>query len=46
MLIFTKTREQSRILANKRKANGFPAQVLDAGKGSVKRFAVDLHPKA
>jgi hypothetical protein len=44
MLIFMKTRQQSRDLANRRKASGYPAKALDMGKGNVRRFAVDLHP--
>lgn len=42
MTVFCKTREQARKLANARKANGYPAKLVDNGKEAAKRFGVSL----
>lgn len=41
--IYFKTREKARQFASKRKSNGFPASVVDAGKGwGQLRYSVSL----
>lgn len=42
MVIFMKSREAARKLVQARKANNYPARVVDHGKEASKRFAVSL----
>ncbi len=46
MIIRFRTRELARSFNNKRVAKGLPSKVVDNGKESAKRYAVNLRPEA